>query len=138
MSKVSRWGDIVSPGKFIAALLAACVFGCDEKFSTLSLVQFSLSSDSMYLGQQYGINFTKHIQLLITIIIAISFGGLVSAQSEKKDIVDTAVGAGQFNTLVAGLVETLKGRAVHCVCTYQYSRNHCDLRSYRQSFSNAS
>lgn len=37
-----------------------------------------------------------------------------SAQAEKKDIVDTAVGAGSFNTLVAavkaaGLVETLKG-----------------------------
>ena len=40
----------------------------------------------------------------------------VSATSHgKKDIVDTAVGAGQFNTLVAavqaaGLVETLKGK----------------------------
>lgn len=40
--------------------------------------------------------------------------GLVRAQAEEKDIVDTAVGAGQFKTLVAavkaaGLVETLKG-----------------------------
>ena len=39
----------------------------------------------------------------------------VSAQAQGKDIVDTAVGAGQFKTLAAalkaaGLVETLKGR----------------------------
>jgi uncharacterized surface protein with fasciclin (FAS1) repeats len=39
---------------------------------------------------------------------------LAPAQAETKDIVDTAVGAGQFNTLVAavqaaGLVDTLKG-----------------------------
>jgi uncharacterized surface protein with fasciclin (FAS1) repeats len=39
----------------------------------------------------------------------------VEANPEKKDIVDTAVGAGSFNTLVtavkaAGLVETLKGK----------------------------
>jgi uncharacterized surface protein with fasciclin (FAS1) repeats len=38
----------------------------------------------------------------------------VEANPDKKDIVDTAVGAGSFNTLVAavkaaGLVETLKG-----------------------------
>jgi uncharacterized surface protein with fasciclin (FAS1) repeats len=38
----------------------------------------------------------------------------VVANPDKKDIVDTAVGAGSFNTLVtavkaAGLVETLKG-----------------------------
>lgn len=38
-----------------------------------------------------------------------------TAGGAKKDIVDTAVGAGQFNTLVAavkaaGLVETLKGK----------------------------
>jgi len=43
-------------------------------------------------------------------------GGMVQATecADKKDIVDTAVGAGSFNTLVAavkaaGLVETLKG-----------------------------
>jgi uncharacterized surface protein with fasciclin (FAS1) repeats len=40
--------------------------------------------------------------------------GVRAAHHEKMDIVDTAVGAGQFNTLVAavtaaGLVETLKG-----------------------------
>lgn len=40
---------------------------------------------------------------------------LVSLPAKAKDIVDTAVGAGQFNTLVAavkaaGLVDTLKGK----------------------------
>ena len=40
--------------------------------------------------------------------------GAMSARAADKDIVDTAVGAGQFNTLAAaltaaGLVETLKG-----------------------------
>lgn len=40
--------------------------------------------------------------------------GAMSARAAEKDIVDTAVGAGQFNTLAAaltaaGLVETLKG-----------------------------
>jgi uncharacterized surface protein with fasciclin (FAS1) repeats len=40
--------------------------------------------------------------------------GAVSARAADKDIVDTAVGAGQFNTLAAaltaaGLVDTLKG-----------------------------
>ncbi len=43
-------------------------------------------------------------------------GGIVQATecADKKDVVDTAIGAGSFNTLVAavkaaGLVETLKG-----------------------------
>ena len=45
--------------------------------------------------------------------LVLSMGGSVRAQG--KDIVDTAVGAGQFKTLVAalqaaGLVETLKGK----------------------------
>ena len=46
----------------------------------------------------------------------LTLGGLVQATecADKKDVVDTAVGAGSFNTLVAavkaaGLVETLKG-----------------------------
>ena len=47
--------------------------------------------------------------IVMTMIVA------VSAQAQGKDIVDTAVGAGQFKTLAAalnaaGLVETLKGR----------------------------
>ena len=47
--------------------------------------------------------------IILTRIVA------VSAQAQGKDIVDTAVGAGQFKTLAAalnaaGLVETLKGR----------------------------
>lgn len=45
---------------------------------------------------------------------AFASGFALSAQAETKDIVDTAVGAGSFGTLVAaveaaGLVETLKG-----------------------------
>ena len=44
----------------------------------------------------------------------------VSAQTEKKDIVDTAVASGSFKTLVAavqaaGLVETLKGTGPYTV-----------------------
>jgi len=44
-----------------------------------------------------------------------SKGGAKSAKPAEKDIVDTAVGAGSFNTLAkalgaAGLVETLKGK----------------------------
>ncbi|MGI9424934.1 MAG: fasciclin domain-containing protein, partial [Hyphomicrobiaceae bacterium] len=46
--------------------------------------------------------------------MAVSFA-VMPAAAGKKDIVDTAVGAGQFNTLVAavkaaGLVDTLKGK----------------------------
>jgi len=51
---------------------------------------------------------------LITSAIAIIALGSVSFAEEKKDIVDTAVAAGKFETLVAavkaaGLVDTLKG-----------------------------
>ena len=51
--------------------------------------------------------------------VAVTFMGLavgsVSAYAAEKDIVDTAVAAGQFKTLAAalgaaGLVETLKGK----------------------------
>jgi uncharacterized surface protein with fasciclin (FAS1) repeats len=49
--------------------------------------------------------------LLVASFLVVSSHG---AQAQMKDIVDTAVGAGKFNTLVAavkaaGLVETLKG-----------------------------
>ena len=48
------------------------------------------------------------------ITITLSAGLLAAVEAEELDIVDTAVGAGQFNTLAtalaaAGLVETLKG-----------------------------
>ena len=58
---------------------------------------------------------------VITVGLAVSSGGAANAASKKvavkaakKDIVDTAVGAGSFKTLVAavqaaGLVDTLKG-----------------------------
>ena len=60
------------------------------------------------------------VGLLMLILISISLAPLGcndngSVQMYKKDIVDTAVSAGDFNTLVtaikaAGLVETLKGK----------------------------
>ncbi len=51
--------------------------------------------------------------------VGITFGA-ASARAADKDIVDTAVGAGQFNTLAAaltaaGLVETLKGAGPYTV-----------------------
>ncbi|MGV6848099.1 MAG: fasciclin domain-containing protein [Marinibacterium sp.] len=54
----------------------------------------------------------RFISLTGAIVLAVS--GATSALAGGKDIVDTAVGAGQFNTLVAavqaaGLVGTLKG-----------------------------
>ena len=50
----------------------------------------------------------------IALAATVAFGSLTSALAADKDIVDTAVGAGTFKTLVAavtaaGLVETLKG-----------------------------
>lgn len=47
-------------------------------------------------------------------IVVLTAGGMVSAEGARQDIVDTAVGAGSFNTLVAaiqaaGLVDALKG-----------------------------
>jgi uncharacterized surface protein with fasciclin (FAS1) repeats len=55
---------------------------------------------------------TTAIALIMALPLAIT---PASAGGAKKDIVDTAVGAGQFNTLVAavkaaGLVDTLKGK----------------------------
>ena len=52
--------------------------------------------------------------LCSTLALALTLSPLSSAGDKKADIVDTAVAAGSFNTLVkavqaAGLVETLKG-----------------------------
>lgn len=54
--------------------------------------------------------------VVLVVACVLMLGGMVQATecADKKDIVDTAVGAGSFNTLVAavkaaGLVETLKG-----------------------------
>jgi uncharacterized surface protein with fasciclin (FAS1) repeats len=51
---------------------------------------------------------------VITLAIFLSATALIASSHTKKDIVDTAVGAGSFNTLVAAvqaadLVDTLKG-----------------------------
>jgi uncharacterized surface protein with fasciclin (FAS1) repeats len=52
------------------------------------------------------------MRVAVGVMMAVTLGGSLYAQG--KDIVDTAVGAGQFNTLAAalkaaGLVDTLKG-----------------------------
>ena len=52
--------------------------------------------------------------IVVTAMLAISATGLADHHGNKKDIVDTAIDAGSFSTLVtavqaAGLVETLKG-----------------------------
>jgi len=54
------------------------------------------------------------ISLLTSSVLLLACSGVASS-AETKDIVDTAVGAGKFNTLVAavkaaGLVDTLKGK----------------------------
>src|SRR4051812_10242217 len=54
------------------------------------------------------------IRLAAAALMAVVAGGLPAADAASKDIVDTAVAAGKFQTLVAavkaaGLVETLKG-----------------------------
>jgi uncharacterized surface protein with fasciclin (FAS1) repeats len=55
---------------------------------------------------------SKFSMMMLAVAISMTAMGVV-ANPDKKDIVDTAVGAGSFNTLVtavkaAGLVETLK------------------------------
>lgn len=50
----------------------------------------------------------------LAVVLTLSLAGAARAQDAKKDIVDTAVSAGSFKTLVAavkaaGLVDTLKG-----------------------------
>ena len=58
----------------------------------------------------------------MTLLLTLSISGAAFGQS-KKDIVDTAVAAGNFKTLAAalqaaGLVDTLKGPwSVHSFCT---------------------
>lgn len=54
-------------------------------------------------------------KLTIAIAAFVTFAGVASAMAPKKDIVDTAVAAGSFNTLVtvvkaAGLVDVLKSK----------------------------
>jgi uncharacterized surface protein with fasciclin (FAS1) repeats len=55
----------------------------------------------------------KKVMMILTVLTAIC-GSVWAKDAPTKDIVDTAVAAGQFNTLVkavqaAGLVDTLKG-----------------------------
>ena len=55
----------------------------------------------------------KKFAFALALLVALPFS--VNAEDEPKDIVDTAVGAKKFTTLVAavkaaGLVETLKGK----------------------------
>ena len=62
---------------------------------------------------------TKILSIAI-LTIFLSTTGLIASSHTKKDIVDTAVGAGSFNTLVAAvqaadLVDTLKGEGFFTV-----------------------
>lgn len=55
----------------------------------------------------------KRLAVAAATVIAVTAGGAI-ASAAKKDIVDTAVAAGEFNTLAqaltaAGLIDTLKG-----------------------------
>lgn len=54
-------------------------------------------------------------KLSMTIVAIVAFAGVATAGTTKKDIVDTAVAAGSFNTLVTaikavGLVDVLKSK----------------------------
>ncbi len=58
--------------------------------------------------------FIRHLIVVLLLVAPVSLAHAGSQNTASKDIVDTAVGAGQFNTLVAavtaaGLAETLKG-----------------------------
>ncbi|RXT07157.1 fasciclin domain-containing protein [Ammoniphilus sp. CFH 90114] len=55
------------------------------------------------------------VLLMIMMVLSFSAGAFAEEQGVKKDIVDTAIEAGNFNTLAAalkkaGLVDTLKGK----------------------------
>lgn len=57
----------------------------------------------------------KLFRSMIAVVAMVSAGSVFAAAEPKSDIVDTAVAAGSFKTLVAavqaaGLVETLKGK----------------------------
>jgi len=57
---------------------------------------------------------TKVLSLVLILVFGLSFGAAYGSSHKTMDIVDTAVSAGSFNTLVAavkaaGLVDTLKG-----------------------------
>ena len=57
---------------------------------------------------------TKVLSLVLIMVFVLSFGAAYGSSHKAMDIVDTAVSAGSFNTLVAavkaaGLVDTLKG-----------------------------
>jgi uncharacterized surface protein with fasciclin (FAS1) repeats len=57
----------------------------------------------------------KLAHVVTAFVVSLAFAASASAKEPVKDIVDTAVSAGQFNTLAtalkaAGLVDTLKGK----------------------------
>ena len=58
---------------------------------------------------------TLFVAIVAVAVSSIAFDAYAGGHGKKKDIVDTAASAGQFNTLVAavkaaGLVDTLKGK----------------------------
>ncbi len=65
-------------------------------------------------------NIFKSLMLLVVTVLVLGSVQAFSGSADKKDIVDTAVGAGSFTTLVAavqaaGLEETLRGEGPYTV-----------------------
>jgi uncharacterized surface protein with fasciclin (FAS1) repeats len=65
-------------------------------------------------GASFGQQAARWLSLSFALLLSFGFLSVPSASAQQRDIVDTAVAAGQFNTLAkavqaAGLVETLKG-----------------------------
>ena len=85
-----------------------------KKFSILALTCAVALSGSAYAGGKCKSSCRQTVTYHQPVVHTVAMRPLIHAAPEK-DIVDTAVGAGSFNTLVAavkaaGLVETLKGK----------------------------
>lgn len=77
-------------------------------------IELQIGSTLLFHSKKQEISMTKVFLRTAALIGALIVSASVFAGGMKKDIVDTAAGAGNFNTLVAavkaaGLVETLKG-----------------------------
>ena len=77
---------------------------------------WSLGTSRYYSGEEIAMRKLSHVALALFACTALSIGAVRSAQAEEaKSIVETAVAAGKFKTLVAaveaaGLAETLSGK----------------------------
>ncbi len=89
------------------------ICGLDQSVS-LFIIGTELLKRSMNLILHTLISLDKDMKKFFIVASALLLSASVFAGGMKKDLVDTAAGAGSFNTLVAaveaaGLVETLKG-----------------------------